>query len=48
LGARAPVSLAPREVAPGIYAARLDAGRWRVRLEVRALGHVWHAEQDAP
>lgn len=47
LGAKAPVLLAPREVAPGIYEAALPAGRWHVGIEVRAAGHVWHAEDDA-
>jgi nitrogen fixation protein FixH len=47
LGARAPVVMTPREVAPGIYEAALPAGRWHVGIEVRARGHVWHAEDDA-
>ncbi len=47
LGAKAPVVLTPREVAPGIYEAALPAGRWHVGMEVRARGHVWHAEDDA-
>ncbi|WP_421848042.1 FixH family protein [Novosphingobium sp.] len=47
LGARAPVVMTPREVAPGIYEAALPAGRWHVGMEVRSRGHVWHAEDDA-
>ena len=48
LGARRPpVMLAPREVAPGIYEARLPGGRWHVAVEVRAGGQVWHGERDA-
>ncbi len=47
LGAKAPVMMAPREVAPGIYEAALPAGRWHVGIEVRRGGHVWHAEDDA-
>lgn len=47
LGAKAPVVMAPREVAPGVYEAALPAGRWHVGIEVRAMGHVWHAEDDA-
>jgi nitrogen fixation protein FixH len=48
LGARAPAQLALREVAPGVYAAPLAGGRWRIQLVVRAQGHVWHAERDVP
>lgn len=47
VGAKAPVVLTPREVAPGDYEAALPAGRWHVGVEVRAMGHVWHAEDDA-
>ena len=47
LGAKAPVVMTPREVAPGAYEAALPAGRWHVAVEVRAQGHVWHAEDDA-
>lgn len=47
LGAKAVVVLTPREVAPGVYEAALPAGRWHVAVEVRAGGHVWHAEDDA-
>lgn len=47
LGARAPVAMMPREVAPGVYEAALPAGRWHVGVEVRERGHVWHAEDDA-
>lgn len=47
LGAKAPVVMTPREVAPGVYEAALPAGRWHVGIEVRAMGHVWHAEDDA-
>jgi len=47
LGAKAPVVVTPREVAPGVYEAALPAGRWHVGVEVRAHGHVWHAEDDA-
>ncbi|KUR70501.1 hypothetical protein AQZ52_16990 [Novosphingobium fuchskuhlense] len=47
LGARAPVAMNPREVAPGVYEAALPAGRWHVGIEVRAHDHVWHAEDDA-
>ncbi|WP_421837847.1 FixH family protein [Novosphingobium sp.] len=47
LGAKAPVTMTPREVAPGVYEAALPAGRWHVGMEVRSNGHVWHAEDDA-
>lgn len=47
LGATAPVVMTPHEVAPGVYEAALPAGRWHVGIEVRAMGHVWHAEDDA-
>lgn len=47
LGARAPVVMNPREVAPGVYEAALPAGRWHVGIEVHERGHVWHAEDDA-
>lgn len=47
LGAKASVTLTPKEVAPGIYAAPLAAGRWHVAVEVRAHGQVWHGESDA-
>ena len=47
LGAKAPVAMTPREVAPGVYEAALPAGRWHVGVEVRERGHVWHAEDDA-
>lgn len=47
LGAKAPVVMTPREVAPGVYEAALPAGRWHVGIEARAMGHVWHAEDDA-
>ena len=48
LGARVPsVMRAPKEVAPGIYAAPLAGGRWHVAVEVRSGGYVWHAESDA-
>ncbi len=47
LGTAAPVSLLPREVSPGVYEAALAGGRWHVGVEVRAQGHVWHAQSDA-
>ncbi|MBX9884954.1 MAG: FixH family protein [Novosphingobium sp.] len=47
LGARAPVVMRPREVAPGIYEAPLPAGRWHLGIAVRAQRHVWHGEDDA-
>lgn len=47
VGAKASVVLTPREVAPGVYEAALPAGRWHVGVEVRANGHVWHAQEDA-
>jgi nitrogen fixation protein FixH len=47
LGAKASLPLAPREVAPGVYEAALPAGRWHIAVEVRAMGHVWHAEDNA-
>ena len=47
LGAKAPVVMRPREVAPGVYEAALPAGRWHVGIEVRAQGQVWHGEDDA-
>lgn len=47
LGSKAPVAMSPREVAPGVYAAALPAGRWHVGVEVRESGHVWHAADDA-
>lgn len=34
------------EVAPGHYAAPLDAGRWQMRLTVLAGGHRWHHAAD--
>lgn len=47
LGAKVPVLLTPREVAPGVYEAALPPGRWHVGIAVRSGGHVWHAEDDA-
>lgn len=47
LGAYAPVWLAPDETSPGVYEMPLAAGRWHLALEVRANGHVWHAERYA-
>ena len=47
LGAPAPVRLALHEQAPGVYEAPLAAGRWHIAVEVRAQGHVWHAERYA-
>lgn len=38
--------LAVREIAPGRYAAPLVAGRWRLRIAVRAEGHTWRTVGD--
>lgn len=41
LGQRPETDLVLREVAPGTYAAPLEAGRWRLRVTVEAEGKVW-------
>lgn len=46
LGKKAAAAMVPQEVAPGIYAAPLAAGRWLIAAEVRAGGQVWHGEGD--
>ena len=38
--------LAVHEVSPGIYAAPLAAGRWRLRVTAEAGGHVWRTVGD--
>ena len=38
--------LALRETAPGIFAAPLAPGRWRLRLTVSANGHTWRTVGD--
>lgn len=46
LGQRPQTDLVLREVAPGTYAAPLEAGRWRLRLTVEAEGKVWRTVGD--
>lgn len=41
LGLRPQTLLAMHELAPGIYAAPLEAGRWRLRVTVEADGRIW-------
>lgn len=41
LGLRPQTVLAMHELAPGIYAAPLEAGRWRLRVTVEADGRIW-------
>ena len=41
LGQRPMTSLTLHETLPGVYAAPLEAGRWRLRITVRADGKVW-------
>ena len=41
LGRRPETDLAFHETAPGIYAAALEPGRWRLRLEVKAEDRDW-------
>lgn len=46
LGQRPPVVLVLHETTPGIYAAPLVAGRWRLRVAVRAEGQIWRMVGD--
>lgn len=46
LGQRPQTDLVLREVAPGTYAAPLEAGRWRLRVTVEAEGKVWRTVGD--
>lgn len=41
LGQRPMTSLTLHETLPGVYAAPLEAGRWRLRVTVQADGKVW-------
>lgn len=41
LGQRPMTSLTLHETLPGIYAAPLESGRWRLRVSVKADGKVW-------
>jgi nitrogen fixation protein FixH len=41
LGQRPMTSLTLHETLPGVYAAPLEAGRWRLRVTVKAGGKVW-------
>lgn len=41
LGLRPLTTLAMHEIAPGIYTAPLEAGRWRLRVTVEADGKIW-------
>lgn len=46
LGQRPEADLVLHEVAPGTYAAPLEAGRWRLRVMVEAEGKVWRTVGD--
>jgi nitrogen fixation protein FixH len=46
LGRRPDTALMFHETAPGSFAARLEQGRWRVRLTVVATGHTWRTVGD--
>lgn len=46
LGRRPDAALALHEVAPGVYAAPLEAGRWRLRVTVESRGHIWRTVGD--
>ncbi|MBB4612430.1 FixH family protein [Novosphingobium taihuense] len=46
LGQRPQTDLVLHEVAPGTYAAPLEAGRWRLRVTVEAEGKVWRTVGD--
>lgn len=41
LGQRPEIDLTLHEVAPGTFAAPLEAGRWRLRVMVQAEGKAW-------
>lgn len=41
LGRRPLADLVLHETLPGVYAAPLEAGRWRLRVTVEAEGKVW-------
>ncbi len=42
LGATTDLRLRFVENRPGVYSARLPAGRWQIRMMARADGHEWH------
>ena len=46
LGLRADEHVAFAENSPGHYAARLPAGRWRLRVAVASRGHTWRTVGD--
>lgn len=46
LGQRPPVALVLHETAPGVYAAPLIAGRWRLKVLVEADGKTWRMVGD--
>lgn len=46
LGQRPSKTVALHEVAPGLYAASLDPGRWRLRVAVTASGRTWRMVGD--
>lgn len=46
LGRRPDTALVFHETAPGKFVARLEQGRWRVRLIAVATGHTWRTVGD--
>jgi nitrogen fixation protein FixH len=46
LGLRHNEQITFRETEPGLYAAKLESGRWQVKLTVEAQGHTWREIGD--